>query len=255
MPLAELIRARRSERELLLMTHIVVGYPDWETSLALVDAMVAAGVELIELQLPFSEPLADGPVIARASQQAVQRGVRVDECFAFVERVAARHPIPFLLMSYYNLVCRRGMRRFVESSARAGVAGAIVPDLPLEESDEYVTAMRGASLAPIFLLSPRTPEERLRALGRAGDGLVYAVARTGVTGSQTELSPELERYLARCRRATELPLAVGFGLKTRADVQFLVGKADIAVVGSQSLSALEAGGVDAVKELLVHLRA
>ena len=255
MPLAELIRAQRRERELLLMTHIVIGHPDWETSLALVDAMVAAGVELIELQLPFSEPLADGPWIARASQQAVQRGVRVDDCFAFAQRVAARHPISFLLMSYYNLVGRRGVGSFVQSSARAGVAGVIVPDLPLEESDEYVAAMRGASLAPIFMLSPRTPEGRLRALGRAGDGLVYAVARTGVTGSQTELSPELACYLARCRAATELPLAVGFGLKTRDDVQFLVGKADIAIVGSQSLAVLEEGGVGAVKDFLVSLRA
>jgi tryptophan synthase alpha chain len=254
MPLADLIRARRRERELLLMTHIVIGHPDWETSLALVDAMVAAGVDLIELQLPFSEPLADGPWIARASQQAVQRGVRVDECFAFAQRVTARHPIPFLLMSYYNLVCRRGVSRFVDASARAGVAGAIVPDLPLAESDEYVTAMRAASLAPIFLFSPRTPDERLRVLGRAGDGLVYAVARTGVTGSQTELSPDLESYLARCRQATELPLAVGFGIKTPADVQFLVGKADIAVVGSQSLRVLEQRGVRAVGEFLTGLR-
>ena len=254
MQLAELIRARRRERELLLMTHLVVGHPDLKTSLELVDAMVHAGVDLIELQLPFSEPIADGPVIARASQQALQRGVRVDDCLEFAARVTRSYPIPFVLVSYFNLMCRRGLPGFVQDMERAGLAGAIVPDCPLEESGEYTAAMRAAALAPIFLLSPRTQDARLRRLGSAGDGFVYAVARKGVTGSKTELSSELERYLARCRQATELPLAVGFGLETRADVQFLIGKADIAVVGSQSLRVLEQRGVRAVGEFLTGLR-
>jgi tryptophan synthase alpha chain len=254
MQLVEHIRARRRERELLLMTHIVVGHPDMQASLALVQAMVHAGVDLIELQIPFSEPLADGPVIARASQQAVQRGVTVDACLEFAAHVARSYPIPFIFMSYYNVLCRRGVRRFVADAARAGVAAAIVPDCPLEESGEYVAAMREAALAPIFLFSPRTPDERLQRLGRAGDGMVYAVARKGVTGGKTQLSAELEPYLARCRQATELPLAVGFGLETRADLQFLVGKADIAVVGSQSLRVMEERGPRAVGAFLAGLR-
>jgi tryptophan synthase alpha chain len=254
MRLSEHIRARRGERELLLMTHIVMGHPDMKTSLELIDAMVHAGVDLIELQIPFSEALADGPVIALASQEALQRGVTVDACFDFAARVARTYPIPFVFMSYYNILCKRGVGRFVEETRGAAVAGAIVPDCPLEESGEYVAAMREASLAPIFMVSPRTPNARMRALGHAGDGLVYAVARRGVTGSNTELSAELAGYLARCRQATELPLAVGFGLKTRADVQFLIGKADIAVVGSQSLTVLKERGVSAVGEFLAHLR-
>jgi tryptophan synthase alpha chain len=239
MRLAEYIRRRRGERDLLLMTHIVLGHPDMHTCLELVDVMVRAGVDLIELQIPFSEPLADGPVIASACQQALANGVTVDDCLELAQRVTRRYPIPFLFVSYFNVLCKRGIARFVDDAREAGVAGVIVPDCPLEESDEYVAVMRASSLAPIFLVSPRSSQERLRLLGRAGEGLVYAVARTGVTGASTEFSTDLERYLARVRQATELPLAVGFGLRSPADVRFLVGKADIAVIGSQTLKLLE----------------
>jgi tryptophan synthase alpha chain len=236
------------------MAHVIVGYPDMPTCADLVDTMVAAGVDLLELQIPFSEPLADGPVIAQACQRALQNGVTIDDCFEFASRVAQTHSIPLLFMSYYNILCQRGLGRFARDARASGVAGAIVPDCPLEESHEYVAAMRASSLAPIFMLSPRTPDERMRALGQAGDGLVYAVARKGVTGLRTEFSTDLARYLERCRRATELPLAVGFGLESKADVAFLAGRADIAVVGSQALRLLEESGVAAVGRFLADLR-
>lgn len=238
----------------MIMGHVVVGYPDMGTCLELVDAMVDAGVDLIELQIPFSEPLADGPVIARASVQALKGGATVDACLDFAARVSRAHSIPFVFMSYYNILCQRGLQRFARQASDAGVAGAIVPDCPLEESHDYVAAMRGSSLAPIFLFSPRTPDDRLRELGSAGDGMVYVVARKGVTGESTELSTDLSRYLARCRAATALPLAVGFGLKSRADVQFIAGKAEIAAVGSHVLALLDEGGVAAAREFLSGLR-
>jgi tryptophan synthase alpha chain len=255
MQLAEQVRARRRERELLLMAHVVVGYPSLSASLELVDALVDAGADLMELQIPFSEPLADGPVIANACQRALANGVRVDDCLEFAARVTERHAIPFVFMSYYNILWRRGIERFVSEARDAGVSGAIVPDCRLEDSAGYVAAMRDAALSPIFLLSPRTPDERLRALGHAGDGLAYAVARKGVTGARTEFSTELEAYLGRCRRATELPLAVGFGIESAADVRFLVGKADVAVVGSQALRVLEAGGISAAGAFVAELSA
>jgi tryptophan synthase alpha chain len=254
MPLADYIRSKRREREVLLMTHIVVGYPDLETSLALVDAMVRAGVDLMELQIPFSEPMADGPVILKANQLALKRGITVDACFEFARRVTERHSIPFLFMSYYNILFKRGLDRFVTDARAAGIVGAIVPDCPPEEGADYIVAMRRAELAPVFIYSPNTPDERMRALGKIGDGFVYVVARKGVTGSATEFSGELAGYLQRSRRATELPLAVGFGLKSRADVAFLEGKADIAVVGSQSLRLLEQEGVAAVERFVRELR-
>jgi tryptophan synthase alpha chain len=254
MKLLDYIQEQRKKREILLMTHIVVGYPNLTQSLELVDAMVEAGVDLMELQIPFSEPIADGPVILHANQEALKGGVRVDDCFEFAEKVAKRHPIPFLFMSYYNVLFRRGIERFVTRAAAAGVVGAIVPDCPPEEADDYVMAMRRKQLAPVFIFSPSTPDARLAKIGAAGDGFVYAVARKGVTGSDTEFSDDLAGYLARCRRATSLPLAVGFGLRARKDVSFLRGKADIAVVGTESLRLLKSGGVSAVGRFLSDLR-
>lgn len=254
MQLLEELRQRGKAREILLMTHIVIGYPDLEQSLALVDAMVEAGVDLMELQIPFSEPIADGPVILHANQAALARGISVDQCFDFAREVTRRHSIPFLFMSYYNILAKRGVERFVQSSKAAGLTGAIVPDLPPEEASDYTASMRAHGLAPIYIFSPRTPDSRLALLGRAGDGFVYAVARKGVTGSATEFSDDLAAYLARCRAATELPLAVGFGLKSKKDVDFLRGKADIAVVGSETIRVLDQQGVSAVGGFIHSLR-
>lgn len=255
MKLDERIRRARTHRDILLMTHIVVGYPSLAASLELVSAMVESGVELMELQIPFSEPIADGPVILQANQMALRHGITVDQCFAFAEQVTRRHEIPFMFMSYYNIVWKRGLSRFAAEMRAVGIEGAIVPDCPLEESSEYVAAMKEQGRAPIFIFSPRTNEERLSALGRAGDGFVYVVARKGVTGNPTERSRELEEYLVRCRAATTLPLAVGFGVSSRDDVSFLTGKADIAVVGTQSLRVLESKGMAAVGTFLRELRA
>lgn len=254
MQLLEALKERKKRKKILLMTHIVVGYPNLEQSLALVDTMVEAGVDLMELQIPFSEPMADGPVILHANQQALKGGVTVEQCFAFARKVAERHPIPFLFMSYYNILWKRGLDRFARETRDAGLTGAIVPDCPPEESAQYVASMQKHGLSPIFIFSPRTSDERMHSLGRAGDGFVYAVARKGVTGSSTEFGGELEQYLARCRSATSLPLAVGFGLKARADVDFLIGKADIAVVGSESIRILDEGGVSAVGKFIAGLR-
>lgn len=254
MQLRETLSERRKRRDILLMTHIVVGYPSLEQSLALVDVMVAAGVDLMELQIPFSEPMADGPVILHANQAALKGGVTVEQCFEFAREVTRRHAIPFLFMSYYNVLFKRGVERFATEAREAGMVGAIVPDCPPEEGGEYLSSMQRQGLAPIFIFSPNTSDARMAALGSAGDGFIYAVARKGVTGSATEFGADLEQYLARCRRATSLPLAVGFGLKTRADIDFLLGKADIAVVGSESIRLLDAGGVSAVGDFLSGLR-
>jgi tryptophan synthase alpha chain len=254
MRLDEYIRDRRGRRDILLMTHIVIGYPSLEASFELAQAMVEAGVDLMELQIPFSEPIADGPVILHANQAALQRGTTVEQCFALAERVAGRFPIPFLFMSYYNILFKHGLEPFAARMAKAGLRGAIVPDCPPEEAADYLVAMEKHGLDPIFIFSPRTPDERLRLLGAAGRGFVYVVARKGVTGTETAFSADLGAYLARCRAATPLPLAVGFGVKERRDVDFLVGKADIAVVGTQTLRIVDEQGIGAVTGFLRSLR-
>jgi tryptophan synthase alpha chain len=248
------LRQKREQQEILLMTHIVLGYPDFDTSLRLVEAMVESGVELMELQIPFSEPIADGPVILRANQLALSGGSTVARCFELAEEVARRFPIPFLFMSYYNVLFKHGTAPFVKRMAKANLKGAIVPDLPPEEGAEYLSAMNESGLDPIFIYSPNTKPERLAALGNVGRGFVYCVARKGVTGTRTAFSDELSAYLARARAATNLPLAVGFGVQEKADVDFLRGKADIAVVGSETLRVLDTQGIAGVRPFLASLR-
>ena len=252
--LEDYLKQRRQGKDILLMTHIVAGYPDWEACADMVAAMVDAGVDLMELQIPFSEPIADGPVILKANQEALERGVTVARCLEFGREMARRHAIPFLYMTYYNILFRHGVEAFVDEMAASGIQGAIVPDLPPEEGETYLQAMDHHGCSPIFIFSPTTSDERLRFLSSHARGFVYCVARKGVTGMDTQFSDELGAYLSRCRRATDLPLALGFGVKDKADVDFLKGKADIAVIGTQTLRLVDTQGVAAVGDFIRGLR-
>jgi tryptophan synthase alpha chain len=239
------IAQRRQRKDILLMTHIVLGYPSFDDSRRIVATMVDAGVDLMELQIPFSEPIADGPVILHANQRALAAGSTVDRCLELTAKLSAEFPIPFLFMSYYNVAFVRGARNFAEQMREAGVRGAIIPDLPFEEGDELFAAMTERNLDPIFIYAPNTDDERMRAIAARARGFIYCVARKGVTGAQTEFA-SLDGYLARCRASTKLPLALGFGVQNRADIDQLRGKVDIAVVGSQTLRIVERDGVAAV---------
>jgi tryptophan synthase alpha chain len=247
------IRQKLRHKPLLLMTHIVIGYPSFRESWALARSMVEAGVDLMELQIPFSEPMADGPVILKANQEALASGATVAKCLEFARELAQQVPIPLLFMSYYNILFKHGVPRFAAEMKRSGLAGAIVPDLPLEEGAEYESAMAEQGLSAVRLFAPNTPDARMRLLAEAASGMVYCVARKGVTGAQTDFTTDLGEYLARARRATTLPLAVGFGLKNRADVDFVRGKVDVAIVGSESLRVLNESGVRAVGEFIKTL--
>ena len=248
------IRAKREEKEILLMTHIVLGYPSFEDCFQIIETMVDAGVDLMELQIPFSEPIADGPVILKANSKALERGVSVRECLDFAGEVARSFDIPFLIMSYYNILFKRGMEQFVSLMVDKYLRGAIVPDLPPEEADEYVGAMASKGLAPVFIFSPGTPVKRMDYIASFARGFIYCVARKGITGAITDFSDELDQYLARCRSATSLPLAVGFGVKEKADIKFLKGKADIAVIGTQSIRIMKERGISAVGEFIKGIR-
>ncbi len=250
MMLEKHLRTKLVDKDLLLMTHLVLGYPDFETCRKTVGEMVAAGVDLIELQIPFSEPMADGPVILRANQDALAAGARVEACLDVAAELAAGFDVPFLIMTYFNIVYRYGVERMADRLQAAGIAGAIVPDLPPEEADGYPEILRQRGLAPIYLFSPTSTDARMARIAEIGEGFVYCVARKGVTGAATTFSDDLAAYLARCRRATRLPLAVGFGVRERADVEFLRGKADIAVVGSETLRVLDTHGVSGVGAFL-----
>jgi len=254
MELKAYLSGRLAEKEILLMTHIVIGYPSFEAGMKMIEVMVAAGVDLMELQIPFSEPTADGPVIANANRMALENGATVEDCLNFAYIAARTFDIPFLIMSYYNLPFKYGLQRFVSLLSDYGLQGAIIPDIPPEEGWAYLAAMQQYNLAPILIYAPTTSLERMRYIASFADGFIYCVARKGVTGQETNFAAELAAYLKKCRQGTSLPLALGFGIKEKSDIDFLKGKADIAVIGSQTIRVMEDNGIEAVGEYIRGLR-
>jgi len=254
MQLSDHIRNTRREKPILLMTHLVLGYPSFEVNREVIAQMVENGVDLIEMQIPFSEPVADGPVIARACQDSLTGGTRVRQCLEFAAGITATHKIPFLFMTYYNILFKFGVEKFFAEAQRIGITGFIVPDLPPEEGAEFLALADKYNIAPILIYAPTSTDERMRELADHARGFIYCVARRGVTGRQTALTDAVESYLARCRQATDLPLAVGFGIANRADVEYLTGKADIAVIGTATIRLVEEKGPAAVGPFIAGLR-
>ena len=237
------------------MTHLVLGYPSFEENRKMIQAMADADVELIELQIPFSDPMADGPTILKASCQSVEQGTKVEQCLKFAQEVCESYPkIAFLFMTYYNIVYRIGEKSIIDRAAKAGLKGFIIPDLPLEESKEWLANCQSKNLESIFIFTPTNKQERLKQLADASQGFVYCVGRRGVTGTKTHFDEEITKQIERYRSSTTLPIALGFGVQDRSDVAFLEGKADIAVIGSELIRTHQQGGINALKNLLNQLR-
>ena len=253
MKLEELIRQRKANKDILLMTHIVLGYPSFETNREVIRAMVENGVDCIEMQIPFSEPMADGPVILKANQDSLARGATIDECLAFGAEMCATHDIPFLYMTYFNIVYKYGEQRFLDQAVKAGIQGLILPDLPPEEGIDLCKTAKQKGIAPIMIYSPTSTDERMEELAGYGAGFIYCTARKGVTGTHRELDSEFTSYLERCRRATSLPLAVGFGIQNRTDIEALIGVADMGVVGSRTIKLVDQHGSEAVGPFISQL--
>jgi tryptophan synthase alpha chain len=242
-------------KKILLMTHLVLGYPSFAVNEEVIDQMAANGVDCIELQIPFSEPMADGPVILKANQDALAGGVRVADCIAFAARMAQKHPqVNFLFMTYYNIVFRYGERAFLEKTREIGLVGTILPDLPIEEGESYFISSHDLGLAPITFFTPTSTDTRMREVAGQGGGFVYVVARRGVTGAHTEMDDGLKGYLRSCRAATDLPLAVGFGIGCRDDVAMLEDRADMAVIGTATIRLVDEQGPEAVGTFIAGLR-
>ncbi len=242
MNLTSYISERLESRKILLMTHVIVGYPSLEFNWQMLEKMQEVGVDMVELQMPFSEPIADGPSFARANQLALEQGMRLDPYFEFMQRSTASFDFPHLMMGYYNTVFRLGHGEFCRRLQAHGARGFIVPDLPFEEYDDLLDSSRAHELNPILLMTPTNTQERLAEIGRYSRGFVYAVARRGVTGRRTELDQSLDGFIERCRQATDLPLALGFGLRNGDDLRRLQGRVEMAIVGSALLDRWEKGG-------------
>jgi tryptophan synthase alpha chain len=228
----------RGERRAALIAYVVAGDPDRATSLAVLEAISAAGIDLIELGIPYGDPLADGPTIAAAGQRALNAGARMADAFALAAEAKARGCAPILFFTYVNPVDQYGAERFARDAAQAGAVGAIVPDVPIEEVDTFAPPLRAAGLEIPLLIAPTTPQPRAERIAAASTGFVYLVSRLGVTGARRE--PDIawaSAAVARLRPASATPLAVGFGISTPAHVAAVGAVADGVIVGSALIDA------------------
>jgi tryptophan synthase alpha chain len=223
-----------------LVVYVTCGDPDLATTRAVVLAAIEAGADVIELGVPFSDPVADGPVIQRASERALKHGT----CLAQVLTLAAdvrqhAQSTGLVVFSYLNPILRMGIEKFCTIARHAGVDGVLVTDLPVEEAKEYLQAMKAHDLAPVFLAAPTSPDERLRQIAQASRGFVYAVSRTGVTGARQQLAEDAQKLVRRLRRVTKLPIAVGFGIASAEQFAEVGRFADAVVVGSAIVETIE----------------
>jgi tryptophan synthase alpha chain len=223
-----------------LVIYFTAGDPDLATTRDMAIAAIDAGADVIELGVPFSDPLADGPVIQRASERAVARGTRLSDVLGTCKEIrAARPQAGIILFSYLNPVVRFGMEAFVKAAKDSGADGVLLTDMIVEEAEEYLRMMQENDLAPVFLAAPTSPEARLKAIAENSLGFVYAISRVGITGTQTELASDAEGLVARLRKFTKLPIALGFGVSTAEHVKAVAKFADAAVVGSAIVALIE----------------
>jgi tryptophan synthase alpha chain len=198
--------------------------------------------------------MADGPVILKANQQSLAEGTKVADCLTFAAEMTAAYDIPFLFMTYYNIIFKYGEEEFFRDCRNAGVAGLIVPDLPPEMGENFFNLATQYQIAPVLIFAPTSTTARMQQLSSVAAGFIYCVARRGVTGKQSEFGEEFFTYLAQCRAATRLPLAVGFGIRNKEDVAAITGKADMAVIGSETIRLVDAEGPQAVGPFIAGLR-
>jgi tryptophan synthase alpha chain len=223
-----------------LVVYVTCGDPDLATTRAVVLAAIDAGADVIELGVPFSDPVADGAVIQRASQRALQHGTSLADVLKLAAEVRqSAQSTGLIIFSYLNPILRMGMDKFCRIARHAGVDGTLLTDLPVEEADDYLREMRRNDLATVFLVAPTSTDERLKHIAKASSGFVYAVSRTGVTGARQQLPDDARKLVRRLRKYTKLPIAVGFGISTAEQFAAVGEFADAAVVGSAIVETIE----------------
>jgi tryptophan synthase alpha chain len=223
-----------------IVAYLTAGDPDLATTRDIALAAIDNGADVIELGVPFSDPLADGPVIQRASERAVARGVRLTDVLALAKELRAARPAAGLvLFSYLNPVVRMGMKTFCARAAEAGADGVLLTDMIVEEAGEYLEEMKENRLAPIFLAAPTSPDARLKAIAGVSQGFVYAISRVGITGTQQNVAEDAAELVSRLRQFTKLPIAVGFGISNAEHVKAVGEFADAAIIGSALVALIE----------------
>src|SRR6516165_8470930 len=229
----------RESGELGIVAYLTAGDPMLDATLEFVLAVAEARADIIELGVPFSDPLADGPTIQRASERALKSGTTLAGVLDLVRRIRQSSEVPLVLFSYYNPILQMDLERFAAAAAGAGADGVLATDLTPEEADDYRRILRSHGLDTVFLAAPTSDDERLQKIAKASSGFLYLISRTGVTGAKDSLSDELPALLRRVHRFTDLPVAVGFGISLPGHVSVLGGLADAAVIGSALVSEIE----------------
>jgi tryptophan synthase alpha chain len=250
-------------KKLGIIAYLTAGDPDLDTTRDIALAAIDNGADVIELGVPFSDPLADGPVIQRASERAVARGTRLTDVLALAKELrTARPKCGLIIFSYLNPVVRMGMEKFCAAAAEAGADGVLLTDMIVEEAGEYLESMRAHQLAPIFLAAPTSPDARLKAIAQSSQGFVYAISRVGITGTQQQIAGDAAELVARLRKFTQpsgIPIAVGFGISTPEHVKAVATFADAAIIGSAIVALIEKTSPDqaaaAVGSFIAGLRA
>ena len=237
--IGERFAALARERRKAFVGFVTAGDPSLDRTVEIGAALGDAGVDVLELGVPFSDPLADGPVIQRASERALKQGTRLASVLEAARGIRARSDVPLLLFSYVNPLLRYGLERLARDAAAAGFDGVLVTDLPPEEAGEWISCARNADLDTVFLAAPTSPDARLKSVADCSRGFVYAVSRTGVTGERDTLSGDAAELVGRLKALTSTPVVLGFGLSTPEQVQAAAGVADGVVVGSAIVSFLE----------------
>lgn len=223
-----------------LVAYLTAGDPDLKITRDIALAAIDAGADVIELGVPFSDPLADGPVIQRASERALAHGTKLADVLALAKELrAARSNAGLVIFSYFNPILRFGLEKFCAAAEAAGVDGVLITDMIVEEAGEYLACLERHKLAPIFLAAPTSPDERLKRIAAASKGFVYAISRVGITGTQKSLASDAELLVKRLRRFTDLPIAVGFGVSNAEHFNAVGEFADAAVVGSALVAIIE----------------
>ena len=229
----------RESGELGIVAYITAGDPTLDATHKFVLTLADSGADVIELGVPFSDPLADGPTIQRASERALKSGTTLAGVLNLVRRVRESSQVPLVLFSYYNPILQMGLEKFAATAADAGADGVLVTDLTPEESDDYRRIVRSHGLGTVFLAAPTSSDERLQKIAACSSGFLYLISRTGVTGAKDSLPDDLPALLRRVHRFTDLPIAVGFGISLPGHVSILGGLADAAVIGSALVSEIE----------------
>lgn len=240
--LSGLFEACKEDRRLALLPYLTVGYPSLQATLDLAPALAEAGADALELGIPFSDPVADGPTIQRSTYQSLQNGVTPETCLEVAGRLSAIISTPLLFMTYLNPILRYGAERFLNSARDAGVAGVIIPDLPADESTGVSELCSDRNMDLIQFVAPTSSESRLEVISRQSRGFIYCVSLTGVTGARARLSQTLPEFLARVRRHSSLPRVVGFGISRPEHVAALQDIAEGAIVASGLIDVIDRAG-------------